>query len=171
MSKLNIVHNSCANLNVDVVVNAANKMLLSGGGICGVIYRKAGFKELDKACQEYKTPLNDGDAVITPSFNMKNSKYIIHAVGPNFNVTPNAFDKLYLAYYNSLILLKVYNLHSISFPLISSGIFGGNLDNPIKESFIQCKKAYQEFTTNYNYNVEVNLCAFTKEEYETIINL
>ena len=40
---------------------------------------------------KYKTPLKDGEAVITPAFNMTNAKAIIHAVGPNFAVTPTAF--------------------------------------------------------------------------------
>ena len=61
-------------------------------GICGVIFKKAGLSELTAACKKHKTPLNDGDAVITPAFNMKNAKAIIHAVGPDFGVTPKAFN-------------------------------------------------------------------------------
>ena len=57
---------------------------------------------------------------------------------PDFNRTPNVFKELYDAYYSSLELLKKHNLHSISFPLISSGIFGGNLENPARESVKQC---------------------------------
>ena len=62
---------------------------------------------------------------------MTNAKAIIHAVGPNFAVTPTAFKELFDAYYNSLVVLKDNGYHSISFPLISSGIFGGLLDNPV----------------------------------------
>lgn len=71
---------------------------------------------------------------------MKNAKHIIHAVGPDFGRTPKAFLELFNAYYNSLVLLKDNGLHSISFPLISSGIFGaiflipqGNLQNNVEE--------------------------------------
>lgn len=81
MSKIELLNASCANQEVDVVVNAANASLWAGGGICGVIFSKAGMDELTSACKKYKTPLNDGDAVITPAFNMKNAKAIIHAVG------------------------------------------------------------------------------------------
>ena len=56
------------------------------------------------------TPVKDGNAVITPAFNMKNAKFIIHAVGPDFRQTPNAFLELFNAYYNSLVLLKDNNL-------------------------------------------------------------
>lgn len=34
--------------------------------------------------------------VCTPAFNMKNAKAIIHAVGPNFAITPTAFKELYI---------------------------------------------------------------------------
>ena len=102
MSKLDIVNESCADQIVDAIVNAANKNLWSGGGICGVIFNKAGYKELTEACSKYETPLQDGEVVITPAFNIKNAKFIIHAIGPDFNSTPNAFDKLFNAYYNSL---------------------------------------------------------------------
>ena len=64
---------------------------LFGGGICGVIFKKAGMAALSAACKKYKTPLRDGSAVITPAFQMTNAKFIIHAVGPDFSRTPKAF--------------------------------------------------------------------------------
>ncbi len=167
MSKIELLHASCADQKVDAVVNAANRRLAEGGGICGVIFGKAGSNELAKACSKYSTPLNDGDAVITPAFNLKNAKAIIHAVGPNFGATPDAFEELFEAYYNSLVVLKKNEYHSISFPLISSSIFGGNLENPVAESTKQCVKAYKKFVEDYpDYQVDVKLCAFTSSEME-----
>ena len=129
MSKITLLNASCADQTVDAVVNAANSGLWAGGGICGVIFQKAGMAALTAACSKYKTPLKDGSAVITPAFNMTNAGYIIHAVGPDFGRTPDAFKELFDAYYNSLYVLMDNGLHSISFPLISSGIFGGSLDH------------------------------------------
>ena len=167
MSKIELLHASCADQKVDAVVNAANRRLAEGGGICGVIFGKAGSNELAKACSKYNTPLNDGDAVITPAFNLKNAKAIIHAVGPNFGATPDAFEELFKAYYNSLTVLKDNGYHSISFPLISSSIFGGKLENPVAESTKQCVKAYKKFVEDYpSYQVNVKLCAFTSSEME-----
>ena len=167
VSKIDLINGSCADQNVDAVVNAANSGLWAGGGICGVIFKKAGMAELTDACSKYKTPLSDGDAVITPAFKMTNAKAVIHAVGPNFALTPNAFDKLFDAYYNSLAVLKENGYHSISFPLISSGIFGGNLDNPAAESTKQCLLAYRKFTADHpDYDVDVKLCAFTPLEMQ-----
>lgn len=167
MSKLELLNASCADQTVDAVVNAANDRLWAGGGICGVIFRKAGVAQLTAACKQYKTPLKDGSAVITPAFNMTNAKNIIHAVGPDFGRTPTAFKELFDAYYNSLCVLKENDLHSISFPLISSGIFGGRLANPVEESTKQCCRAYNKFVADYpEYDIEVKLCAFTTNEMQ-----
>jgi len=165
MSKLELINGSCADQVVDAVVNAANDGLWEGGGICGAIFRKAGSAELTAACNKYKTPLNDGDAVITPAFNMRNAKAIIHAVGPDFRVHSDAYEKLFDAYYNSLVVLMKNDYHSISFPLISSGIFSGNLSNPAGESTKQCVRAYKQFVSDYpDYDVDVKLCAYSARE-------
>lgn len=167
MNTIELINASCADQEVDVVVNAANGYLRAGSGICGVIFSKAGMKELQDACNNYKTPLKDGSVAITPSFNMTNCKSIIHAVGPNFAVTPKAFNELCDAYYNSLKVLMDNGYHSISFPLISSGIFGGSQKNPAGESAKQCLRAYSRFIQDFpDYGIEVKLCAFSKSEME-----
>ena len=167
MSKFDLIHASCADQEADVVVNAANSRLWEGGGICGVIFSRAGSRELTEACNSFKTPLSDGEAVITPAFNMKNAKAVIHAVGPNFGAKPDAFDELFNAYYNSLRVMKENGYHSISFPLISSGIFAGDLPNPAAESTKQCIRAYKQFTEDYpDYEIDVKLCAFTDIEMQ-----
>ena len=165
MSKIELIHGSCADQTADAVVNAANSGLWAGSGICGVIFRKAGMTELTDACSKYETPLRDGDAVITPAFRMKNAKAVIHAVGPNFARTPKAFKELFDAYYNSLVVLKENSYHSISFPLISAGIFGGSLEDPPGESAKQCLRAYRKFVADYpDYDVDVKLCAYSSAD-------
>lgn len=167
MSKLVLINGSCADQTVDAVVNAANDGLWAGSGICGVIFKKAGMTALTAACKKYKTPLKDGTAVITPAFQMRNANSIIHAVGPDFRRTPSAFKELYDAYYNSLKVLMDNNLHSISFPLISAGIFGGSQSNPAAESTKQCCRAYLKFVSDYpNYDIDVRLCAFSAKEMQ-----
>ena len=167
MSSLKLIHASCLDTNGDVIVNAANRNLWAGGGICGAIFKKAGLNELQAECNKHKTPLKDGQAVITSSCGIKNAKAIIHAVGPDFGRTPNAFQELFEAYYNSLILLMENGYHSISFPMISAGIFGGSLENPAGETTKQCVRAYQKFREDYpEYDVDVLLCAFLEEEME-----
>ena len=166
MSRIDLINASCADQAADAVVNAANSGLRAGSGICGVIFQKAGSTELAAACSKYKTPLRDGDAVITPAFRMKNAKAIIHAVGPDFARTPKAFKELFAAYYNSLLVLREKGYHSISFPLISSGIYGGSLSDPAGESAKQYLRAFRKFIADYpDYDVDVKLCAFSASEF------
>ena len=69
------------------------------------------------------------------------------------------------------MVLKDNGYHSISFPLISSGIFGGSLDNPVAESTKQCLRAYKKFTADYpEYDIDVKLCAFTALEMKKAEN-
>ena len=172
MSSWKIINASCIDQNVDAIVNASNKYLVAGGGVCGAIFQKAGYKELREACEKIETPLQDGDAVITPAFKIENAKVIIHAVGPNFGVTPKAYDKLKDAYYNSLLVLKENNYHSIAFPLISAGIFGFGESHPAKCSAKEFINAYNEFIDNYpDYEINALLCAFSKQEMKEIENL
>lgn len=164
MSKIVLLNESCVDQNVDAIVNAANRNLAPGGGVCGEIFKRANIIDLMVACSYFKRPLPDGSAVITPACQIKNSKFIIHAVGPDFEETPTAFKELFEAYYNSLCVLKENNLHSISFPLISSGIYSGDLENPVAESTKQCLLAYKKFISDYhNYEIDVKVCAYSPE--------
>ena len=79
---IEIIKTDITEMEVDAIVNAANSSLLRGGGVCGAIFKKAGF-ELDKECNEIGH-CNTGEAVITNGYNLK-AKYIIHAVAPIWN--------------------------------------------------------------------------------------
>ena len=110
-------------LEVDAIVNAANTELLAGGGVCGAIFRAAGYRELQAACDEL-SPIQTGEAVITPGFNLP-AKFIIHTAGPVWHGGQRGEENLLRnCYANSLKLAVEKNLSSVAFPLISSGIYG-----------------------------------------------
>ena len=110
-------------LAVDAIVNAANTELLAGGGVCGAIFRAAGYRELQAACDEL-SPIQTGEAVITPGFNLP-AKFVIHTAGPVWHGGQRGEENLLRAcYVNSLKLAVEKNLSSVAFPLISSGIYG-----------------------------------------------
>lgn len=143
-----ILHNDITKMNTDAIVNAANSKLLMGGGVCGAIFRAAGEKELQKECEQIKQcPV--GHAVITKAYNLK-AKYIIHTVGPIYkDGNSNEANFLKSAYETSLKLAKDYNLKSIAFPLISSGIYG----YPKKEALNIAISSIKEFLDDNDMDI------------------
>ena len=118
-----IIRNDITKLEVDVIVNAANKRLQSGGGVCGAIFLAAGQEKLQKECNKIGF-CDTGDAVITKGYHLP-AKFIIHTVGPIYGENPRQEEEqLYSCYKNSLLLAKKKQLKSIAFPVISSGIYG-----------------------------------------------
>jgi O-acetyl-ADP-ribose deacetylase (regulator of RNase III) len=117
-----IVKNNIVSMKTDAIVNAANSELRGGGGVCGAIFQAAGAEEMDAACRAIGH-CDTGSAVITPGFRL--SPYVIHAVGPVWSGgTHNEAALLRSAYTRSLELASAHHLQSISFPLISSGMYG-----------------------------------------------
>lgn len=150
-SKIEVKQVEITDLDVDVIVNAANSQLQRGGGVCGAIFHEAGSEELTKACDEIGE-CKTGEAVITPGFNLK-SDYIIHAVGPIWNGgNSNEEELLYSAYENSLKLAKENDCHSIGFPVISSGIYG----YPKKDAWKVAVNACNDFIEN-NPDYTINI--------------
>lgn len=138
---------SIVKYNTDVIVNAANAQLLPGSGVCGAIFKAAGYNELKDECVKIGY-CETGNAVITKGYNLCN--YIIHAVGPIWRGGNNNEEKLlYSAYYSSLNICKENNLKSICFPLISSGIYG----YPLKEAWEVAIKACKDFLEIYDIDI------------------
>lgn len=110
-------------LETDAIVNAANSGLWAGGGVCGAIFREAGYEPLQEACRRIGH-CDTGSAVITPGFRLK-ARYIIHAVGPQWIDGRHGEPELLSgAYRAALELAAAHHCRSIGFPLISAGIFG-----------------------------------------------
>ena len=80
MSRIRIEKKGITNAGTECIVNAANEYLQGGSGVCGAIFKAAGWDQLQAACNLIGH-CDTGDAVITPAFNL-NAGYIIHAVGP-----------------------------------------------------------------------------------------
>lgn len=128
---------SIVDLETDAIVNAANSGLQAGGGVCGAIFRAAGQKQLQAACDRIGR-CDTGSAVITPGFALK-AQYIIHAVGPIWSGgTRGEPEQLYSAYYKALTLAVEHHCGSVGFPLISAGIFGYPVDAAWEQALRAC---------------------------------
>ena len=137
MSTIDIRTISITDLNTDAIVNAANEMLLAGGGVCGAIFRAAGRSQLQAACSAIGH-CDTGSAVITPGFSLK-ARHVIHAVGPRWSGgSRGEAELLASAYRRSLELATEHGCRSIGFPLISAGIFGYPLADAWKVALKTC---------------------------------
>ena len=125
---IKIIQGDITTLAVDAIVNAANQVMLGGGGVDGAIHDAAG-EELFEAC--LKVPevrpgvrCPTGEARITPGFKLP-AKFVIHTVGPVYRDGQHGEpDKLAACYRNSLALAVENGCTSIAFPCISTGIYG-----------------------------------------------
>ena len=133
---IKIVKGDITTLAVDAIVNAANQVMLGGGGVDGAIHRAAG-RELYEAC--LKVPAvkpgvrcPTGEARITPGFNLP-AKFVIHTVGPVYRDGQHGEpEKLAACYRNSLALAAENGCRSIAFPCISTGVYGYPIEDAAK---------------------------------------
>jgi O-acetyl-ADP-ribose deacetylase (regulator of RNase III) len=119
---IELVSTDITTLEVDCIVNAANNSLLGGGGVDGAIHSAAGPGVLEE-CRKQDGCAN-GEARITKWHSLA-AQYVIHTVGPVWRGgATGEEDLLASCYQKSFKLVREYNLQSIAFPAISTGIYG-----------------------------------------------
>ena len=155
---IKIIHGDITTLAVDAIVNAANKVMLGGGGVDGAIHDAAG-PELYEAC--LKVPevrpgvrCPTGEARITPGFKLP-AKFVIHTVGPVYRDGLHGEpEKLAACYRNSLALAAENGCKSIAFPCISTGIYG----YPIEDAAKIAVREVRDYLTQSCREAEVAEC-------------
>ncbi len=147
----------------DAIVNAANEYLKHGGGVAFAIVRRGGKviqEESDRIVRRLgKVPT--GFAAVTTGGDLK-AKVVIHAVGPVWKGGKNNEDyKLKRAVVSSLEIANGYGLKSITFPAISTGIYGFPKDRAadiIFKSIIEWVKSHPDTTLK-----DIRVCLYDDE--------
>lgn len=145
-------------LNVNPIVNEANKSLPPGGGMCGAIHR-AVRTELAEECRRLGS-CRTGDATLTKGYRLP-ARYVIHTVGPVWNGGQRGEAELLASCYRRCIELAAANgIASIAFPSISTGIYGYPVEEAARVAVSTVRKALPQFPTV----CEVIFCCFSPSD-------
>ena len=161
---IELIKGDITSIAVDAIVNAANSSLLGGGGVDGAIHRAGGPAILEecKKIRDRQGGCATGEAVITTAGNLP-AKFVIHTVGPVWNGGNKGEDQLLAsAYLNSLKLAMQNGLRSISFPNISTGVYGF----PKDKAATIAVKTVNEFLQNKDTMEKVVFVCFDEENFQ-----
>ena len=160
--KIKLVKGNIALLDVEAIVNAANKSLILGGGVAGAI-RNFGGPSIQEECNRLGS-IEVGEAVITGAGNLK-AKYVIHAAGPVYG-EGDEDEKLARATLNSLRIAERKKIKNIAFPAISTGIFRF----PLQRCSQIMLKVAMEFLEKHDFPQEIIFCLYDDNSYSVFKN-
>ncbi|HEX6550526.1 MAG TPA: O-acetyl-ADP-ribose deacetylase [Gammaproteobacteria bacterium] len=160
---IKVIQYDITDLDVDIIVNAANSSLLGGGGVDGAIHRAAG-PELLEACRKLGG-CPTGEARITPGFRLK-ARWVIHAVGPVWHGGNDREAELLAGCYDSAFHLALAaKARSIAFPCISTGVYHYPKQDAARAALTVMRKYDKDFRS-------VVACCFDAENaaiYRTLL--
>ena len=157
VKNIKIIVGDITTLEVDAIVNAANKTLLGGGGVDGAIHKAAG-KGLLEECRTLGG-CETGQSKMTNAYNLP-CKKVIHTVGPVwYGGNHNERELLASCYDTAMKLAEDNHLRSIAFSCISTGVYGFPKAEAAKIAIQVLTKHIKE-----GFDGEVIVCCFTDED-------
>jgi O-acetyl-ADP-ribose deacetylase len=151
------------NESTDAIVNAANSRLMGGSGVDGAIHRIGG-PSISEECRKIGS-CPTGHAVLTTAGNLQ-AKYVIHTVGPRYQGgNKEEATLLKSAYFESLKLASTRKIKSISFPAISTGVYG----YPVHYAAYIALKTTIDYLKEYSDIELVRFVLFDHKTYDTFI--
>lgn len=119
--RITVLRADITTVEVDAVVTAANRRLVGGSGVTGAVHAAAGPRLLEAS--RALGPCPPGSAVVTPAFDLRTARWVVHAVGPRYR-GPEDAAVLASAYTSALARADEVGARSIAFPSISTGAYG-----------------------------------------------
>jgi O-acetyl-ADP-ribose deacetylase (regulator of RNase III) len=178
-SKISHYQGDITALDVDAIVNAANDMLLAGGGVCGAIFRGAGANALQSECGTIRLRLPapaaaspasapaeiarcpTGHTAATRAFKLP-ARAVLHTVGP----TEMDDDALAACYTSVLDLCRDYKLRTVAVPCVSTGIFGFPSARAARVALGAVRRWLDADETNADAINRIIFCTFLEKDVE-----
>jgi O-acetyl-ADP-ribose deacetylase (regulator of RNase III) len=152
-------------IKADAIVNAANNSLLGGGGVDGAIHRAAGPGLLEE-CRQLKG-CSTGDAKITGGYLLP-ARYVIHTVGPVWHGGNSREPELLRScYLKCLELAEAYQVRTLAFPNISTGVYG----YPKTEAAQISLSTVNRWIAEHDFPQHVIFVVFDQENWEIYHNM
>ncbi|MCZ2150709.1 MAG: O-acetyl-ADP-ribose deacetylase [Bryobacterales bacterium] len=165
---LRLVQGDITTLPADAICNAANSALRPGGGIDGSIHRAGGpaiLHELD-SIRKKNGACPPGSAVATTAGNLP-ARYVFHAVGPVYSGGGNSESQVLASCYRAcLALADERKVQRISFPSISTGIYGYPLEEAAPVAIETVAEWLTENDTSVKEAIFVLFDEATRRAYE-----
>ena len=149
-------------LDVDAIVNAANKSMRGGGGVDGAIHLAAGPGLLQEEINDHPAGCPTGEARTTSGHKLP-AKWIIHTVGPKWHGGDRGEPELLASCYReSLRAAVVIGARNVAFPAISTKAFR----YPPAEAASIAVNSVREFLDRDDHRIdEVILVAYNDETF------
>jgi O-acetyl-ADP-ribose deacetylase len=164
--QLQLLKGDITKIAVDAIVNAANSSLAGGGGVDGAIHRAGGpeiMRELNEVANSIGGRCETGQAVVTGAGRLP-AKYVLHAVGPSYRDGKHGeADLLKSCYVTCLRLAAERDVKTMSFPSISTGIYG----YPIEEAAGIAIRTVVDWLRSHTGSVHtVKLVQFSEHDHD-----
>ncbi|MEJ8302465.1 O-acetyl-ADP-ribose deacetylase [Saccharibacillus sacchari] len=144
---LAIIRGDITKYATDAIVNAANSSLLGGGGVDGAIHRAGGPAILEECrkIRDRQGGCDTGEAVVTTAGRLP-AKFVVHTVGPVYqDGSKGEAELLKRCYLNSIQAAVKVSARRISFPNISTGIYGYPKKEAAEVAVAAVKEAIQTY--------------------------
>jgi O-acetyl-ADP-ribose deacetylase len=168
--KLTLQEGDITRVPADAIVNAANAALAGGGGVDGAIHRAGGpeiMRELD-AIRGKIGRCAAGSAVATGAGNLT-AKYVFHAVGPVYRGGKHGEpDLLASCYRQCLQMAEERGVATISFPAISTGVYGYPLREAAEIALREVRSHLEQPGVHVRHVIFV---LFGRQAYDTYVEV
>lgn len=145
---------------MDAIVNAANKYMINGSGICGVIYRNAGTELINYCKNTFNTEMENNEVRVTPGFNLNMD--ILHVLAPKYHEEKEPIEELLKSYKNLLNTIAEKGYKNVLLCSLGTGVHGYKHEEVCKPLIILLNNFCKINDVNIYFN---NINPITKDYY------